>query len=236
MAPAACVAPIDVEVACAEVRRIARLGFRHVMIPNQPGQTAEGRRVGYNHPMFDPLWATIQDEGLPISLHVGTGHDPRTASGPGGAVVNYAIHALAQAMEPISQFCSSGILERYPDLKVVTVEAGIGWAPWLLWVMDEAYHKHHMWALPKLQMLPSDYWRRQCYGTFQDDPVGVEARHWLGGTGHLMWGNDYPHHEGTWPHSDVAINRVMSDLSDEERRGMLGETAARLYGFTIPQR
>jgi len=232
-APAAAVAPLDVEAATAEVHRIAKMGFKHVMLPVQPGRDEKGRLVGYNLPMFDPLWAALQDEGLVVSFHVGTGKDPRTAAGNGGAVINYVVHALSPAMEPIVQLCAGGVLERFPELRFVTVEAGIGWLAWTLWAEDEAYQKHHMWAEPKLKMLPSEYWRRQGYATFQDDPMGIETRKWFGAD-RIMWGNDYPHHEGTWPHSDEAINRTMGDLTHEERKMILGETAAKVYGFRIP--
>ena len=77
--------------------------------------------------------------------------------------------------------------------------------------------------------------RRQGFATFQDDPIGLEERKWLG-SNRLMWGNDYPHHEGTWPHSDEAIERTMVDLTETERRAILGETAAKLYGFKLPSR
>jgi predicted TIM-barrel fold metal-dependent hydrolase len=92
-----------------------------------------------------------------------------------------------------------------------------------------------MWAYPKLGLLPSEYWKRQGYATFQDDPPGMELLHHLGAD-RLLWGNDYPHHEGTWPHSDEAIDRTMGHLDDSQRRAILGETAAALYGFSIPGR
>ena len=111
---------------------------------------------------------------LPISLHVGTGKDPRTSTGNGGAVINYVWNALATAMEPVVQFCAAGIFERFPDLKVVTVEAGIGWLAWTLWATDEGYTKHHWSVRPKLQMMPSEYWKRQGWSTFGDDPMGLD--------------------------------------------------------------
>jgi predicted TIM-barrel fold metal-dependent hydrolase len=83
-------------------------------------------------------------------------------------------------------------------------------------------------------MTPSEYWRRQGYATFQDDPIGTRLMDEYLGAGRLMWGNDYPHHEGTWPHSDEAIERTLGSLPETSRRAILGETAASLYGFEIP--
>jgi predicted TIM-barrel fold metal-dependent hydrolase len=236
MAPAACIAPMDVEEAVKEVRRVANMGYRHLFMPVQPMGNAKAERpVGYNHPMFDPLWAAVCEAGMPVSLHVGTGKDPRTATGNGGAVINYVWNALATAIEPVVQFSASGTFERFPDLNIVTVEAGIGWLAWTLWAADEGYKKHHWAALPKLPMLPSEYWKRQGYCTFQDDPMGIEMMHWTGGSERILWGNDYPHHEGTWPHSDEAIARTMGHLPDRDRRNILGLNAAKLYGFAVPE-
>jgi predicted TIM-barrel fold metal-dependent hydrolase len=226
-APVAAIAPKDVETAVREAQRVAKLGYRTVFLPVQVQDQP------YNLPLYDPLWAAIQDTGMPISFHVGTGKDPRTASGNGGAILNYVVHALSTAIEPVVQLCTSGVLERFPDLKFATVEAGIGWLAWTLWVMDEGYKKHHFWVSPKLPTLPSDYFRRQGYATFQDDPIGLETRKWVG-TDRLLWGDDYPHHEGTWPHSQDVIERTMGDLTDEERRQVLGLNAAKLYGFDVP--
>jgi len=234
MAPAACIAPMDVDAAVAEVDRVAKLGYKHLFLPVQPqGNAPAERRIGYNDKRFDPLWAAIEERRMPITLHVGTGKDPRTSTGLGGAVINYVWNALATAIEPVVQFTAGGIFDRFPKLNVVTVEAGIGWLPWTLWAADEGYKKHHMFVFPKLDMLPSEYWRRQGYSSFQDDPPGLELYRWVGSE-HLMWGNDYPHHEGTWPHSDEAVERTMAHLPEADKRNILGLTAAKLYGFDVP--
>ena len=91
-----------------------------------------------------------------------------------------------------------------------------------------------MWAYPKLKMLPSEYFKEHWWLGFQDDPMGVQdAEHWFG-TSRLLWGNDYPHHEGTWPHSPAAIERTMGGLSDRQRAKILGLNAAKLFGFEVP--
>lgn len=223
--PVAAISPGDVPGAIAEVERIARLGFRTVFFPVQ----VEGQP--YNLPVYDPLWAVLQETGLPISLHVGTGRDPREATGNGGAVINY-VAALSSAITPITQLCASGVCERFPGLRFVTVECGIGWLAWALHAMDESYAKHRFWVSPKLAMKPSEYFRRQGWCTFSDDPMGLETRQWIG-SDRLLFGNDYPHHEGSWPHTRDVVQRTMSTLSDVERRMILGGNAAQLYGFDL---
>lgn len=235
LSPLACIATGDIDGAIAEIYRVARLGFRGLSLPCKPvwgsGSSAD---INYNHPDFDRLWAVIEETNLPMTFHVSTGKDPRGTKGFGGAVVNYVIHSLAPTAEPVVNLCSSGVLERFPGLRFATIEAGIGWIPWMLRAMDEAYEKHHMWSFPKLKMWPSEYYRKHGFASFQEDGPGIKLAREYGLTNNFMWANDYPHHEGSWPHSAAAIERTMGDLTDDERARILGLNAADLFGFKVP--
>ena len=237
MLPVGGVATGDVELAAQEVERLAKLGFRCLTLPNRPiWGSGDGSELNYNLPHFDPLWAAIQDTGLPVTFHISTGKDPRGARGNGGAVINYAVHSLSQSIEPVVNICSSGVLERFPELRFATIEAGIGWIPWALTAMDEAYHKHHMWTFPKLELLPSEHFRRSFFASFGEDPPGLALARQFDLMETFLWANDYPHHEGTWPHSAAAIERTMGDLTDEERAKLLGLNAARFLNLEVPER
>jgi predicted TIM-barrel fold metal-dependent hydrolase len=235
MAPAAALATGDLEGSIAEVKRAAKLGFRVLTLPCKPiwgGHDVD--HPNYNLPMFDPLWAVIQDVNLPVTFHVSTGRDPRAARGNGGAVINYVSHSLSPTIEPVANLCASGVFERFPRLRVATIEAGIGWVAWFLGAMDEAYRKHHFWVRPKLKRLPSEYYREHCWASFQEDPAGLALAEPMNLADRFMWGNDYPHHEGTWPHSAEAIERTMGHLSETARANVLGLNAARFFGFEVP--
>jgi predicted TIM-barrel fold metal-dependent hydrolase len=234
MSPAAAIATADLEGSIAEVKRVAKLGVRALTLPCKPVWGAHDvDHPNYNLPMFDPLWAVIQDVNLPITFHVSTGRDPRAARGNGGAVINYVSHSLSPTIEPVANLCASGVLSRFPRLRFATIEAGIGWVAWLLDAMDEAYKKHHFWVRPKLTKLPSDYFREHGFASFQEDPAGLTLAEPMNLADNFMWGNDYPHHEGTWPHSAEAIERTMGGLSDAARAKVLGLNAARLFGFQV---
>ena len=237
LAPMACIATGDVDGAIAEVKRAAKRGFKGLALPCKPLWGAPDHEdPNYNLPQFDALWAVIVEVDLPITFHVSTGRDPRTARGNGGAVINYAVHSLAPTMEPLINLCASGVIERFPTLRFGSIEAGIGWVPWALAAMDEAYHKHHMWVRPKLKHLPSEYFRANGFASFGDDRPGLELMRSFGLEDNFLWANDFPHHEGTWPHSAAAIERTMGGLSDGERAKVLGLNAARIFKFDIPQR
>jgi predicted TIM-barrel fold metal-dependent hydrolase len=235
MVPVAAIATGDLESAMAEIERVAKLGFKVLTLPCKPIWGAHDvDHVNYNLPHFDPMWRLIEEANLPFTFHVSTGRDPRASRGNGGAVINYVTHSLSPTIEPVANLCASGVLARFPGLRFSTIEAGIGWVPWLLDAMDEAYRKHHMWVRPKLDMMPSEYFRQHGHATFQEDPTGLAlAKDWKL-TDNFMWANDYPHHEGTWPHSAEAIERTMGMLDETDRARILGLNAAKFFGLDVP--
>jgi predicted TIM-barrel fold metal-dependent hydrolase len=234
MSPLAAIATADLPGAIEEIERVAKLGFRGLTLPCKPIFGAhDARHPNYNFAMFDPMWAVIQDADLPITFHVSTGRDPRAARKDGGAVINYVSHSLVPTIEPIANLCGSGVLERFPGLRFGAIESGIGWVAWALGAMDEAYRKHHMWALPRLKMLPSEYFRAYGFASFQEDPVGLDLALKYNLTDNFLWANDYPHHEGSWPHSAEAIERQMGHLPEDARAKILGGNAARIFKFDV---
>ena len=234
--PIACVATADVGLAVEEIKRCAKMGYEIVMIPNKPiFGPANHAHPNYNLPMFDPIWAAIQDTDMALTFHVSTGSDPRTARGNGGAVINYCVHSMAPTMEPVVNICASGVIERFPKLRFATIEANGGWVPWLLDRMDEAYHAHHFWVRPKLKNLPSDYFRSNGAASIGEDRAALLLIDEYNLENNFMWANDFPHHEGSWPHSAEAIERTMGKLTETARAKVLGLNAARIFKFEVPK-
>lgn len=230
--PAALIAAGDQAGALREIRWAADHGFRAVCLGNSViyGPKRFGQ-LEYNDPSFEPMWALLEETGLVVTFHVSTGRDPRAVGGNGGAIVNYVCHSMETTLEPLVQMIASGVFERRPKLRAGLVESGIGFVPWLLETLDYAAKAHHFWVRPKLKELPSTYFRNNCFATFQDDAAGLRLAEALDLTRNLLWANDYPHHEGSWPHSAQAIERTMGHLSDASRARILGENGARLFGL-----
>lgn len=223
-AAAAVIPMADLDAAVAEAERAAGLGLRALFLPIQmPARP-------YNDPAYDRFWAVAEEIGLPLTFHAGTGHEPRIERGPGGAVINYLLGSQADGAHLICYLTMSGVLERFPGIHVVTVETGSAWLAWVVTTMDEIYERHQMWASPKLDLRPSEYVKRQAHVTFQNDPVGVANRGFTG-VESLIWGSDYPHPEGTWPHSRASLAQQLAGVPPAERRAMVGGTASRLFGF-----
>jgi predicted TIM-barrel fold metal-dependent hydrolase len=226
--PTACVAPADIAACVAEIHRVAKLGFHSVTMP----PVVTGGR-GYNLPDYDPVWSALEETGMPVCFHAGTGKDPRTASGDGGAIINYVVHAMNTVLEPTVQLCASGVFDRHPKLNFATIEAGAGWVPYALWAMDQGYDKHAFWVSPKLKDKPSEYFRRHGHASFQEDPVGIQLREWIG-VDSILWGNDYPHIEGTWPYSEGVLGKLTETLQRDEKAKIYGLNAARLFNIEVP--
>lgn len=217
---------LDIDAAIAEAQRLAAAGFRALFLP------ARVPARPYNDPAYDPFWAVAQDLGLPLTFHSGTGHEPRVVRGPGGAVINYLLGAQLDGPMVLLSMAAGGALDRFHGLQVVTVETGAAWLAWIMTQADAIYEDHAMWARPKLSLKPSELIRRQGHATFMYDPVAVHNRH-ITGIETLMWGNDYPHPEGTWPSSQEVCADQFADVPDDEVRAIVSGNAARVFGFEV---
>ena len=221
---------LDVEVGIKELRRCAKLGLRGALIMCSP---PEGQ--SYADSMYDPFWAEAQELNMPLSLHLGTGHGKESRYDS-----NLFLRAMTIPHEVQRTFATlvfGGVLERFPELKLVSAENDIGWLPHFLARADLTYRKLGSLKLSrssdaKLSLLPSEYFRRQVYATFIDDEVGVRNSD-LFGIDNYMWSSDYPHLMATWPRSREAVARNFQGISEDVRWKIVHENAARLYNIEV---
>ena len=129
----------------------------------------------------------------------------------------------------------SGLLERYPQLKIVSVESGIGWIPFLLEALDYEWEETGSQNEHPLQMKPSDYFRRQIYGCFWFEKVGPRDLVQQIGEDNLLFETDFPHPTCLYPNVQDHLMEVTAGWSDKTRRKILQDNAATLYGITLPQ-
>jgi predicted TIM-barrel fold metal-dependent hydrolase len=214
----------DTEAAIEEIHRVA--GWRGVgalMLP----------LVGtpsWNLPHWEPVWDAIEETGMPVVMHQGTGHSMIFYRGWGSPTANLL---ATQSMAPRTAALLScgGVLERHPDLHFVLVEVNAGWMAWTMTTLDEYFIAHRAAERkPHLPELPSHYLRRKVHATFQRDPVAIASRG-ITGVDCLMWGNDFPHPEGTFPDSAKVLADILRDVPSDEAARIAGGNAVEVFGF-----
>jgi len=125
------------------------------------------------------------------------------------------------------------VFERHPELKLVCVEADAGWAPHFMYRMDHGYKRHRFWMKGKeLQRLPSEYFREHIALTFQDDWTAFQFADRMGEK-QLMWANDFPHSDSTWPWSQQMLARQTQHMPDAIRRMILRDNVVELYNLPV---
>ena len=162
-------------------------------------------------------------------MHIFTGAD----EGVSGMRDLNAITAYASAATTIqvtvADLICQGVAHRFPELKFVCAEWNTGWLAHWLERLDHAFYRSRSAAPAEVNLLPSEYWRRQFYATFEDDAVGVLSREQIGVTT-LLFGNDYPHHDSIWPNSRRVLNHIFEGVSASDRHAMTVGNLTMLYG------
>ena len=220
----------DMKVAVREVERIVGEHAKAVQLPLVP---REQGAPPYWDPFYDPLWDALSSTGLPISQHVGANRylfedvlpeDPTPYKG-----IMQSLPPIFMA-ENIADWCVSGVLERWPELRVVLVEAGIGWIPYYLERLDTMVTNHGWDTFPDKPITekPSFYWRRNMAATFEQDLIGVRNRYDIG-IENLMWATDYPHPDSTWPRSQEVLREHFEGVPADEVELIASGNVSRIY-------
>ena len=217
----------DIGAAVAEVKRVANDGvLRGLDIANRIDIPP------FWDPCWDPLWDIAEEAKLPVHLHTIGGSLPdfrKLEHKVGRAAFATTITSFQMYMSvPLIAIIFAGVLEHHPGLRMVIGESGIGWIPYVLDHMDLEWEDQFKDL--DLKMTPSDYWRRQCYATYQSDRIGIKLLDEIGAD-NIMWGSDFPHPDGIWPDSQEYIQRELGHLPSTTRHKIVCGNAARLYGF-----
>jgi predicted TIM-barrel fold metal-dependent hydrolase len=224
----------DIEASVREARRAKSLGLRGI---NLTSDTQDLGAPDLASPEWDPLWATCSELELPVHFHIGASlttmsyfgtypwpsHDDDTKLAIGGTLL-----FIGNARVVVNIICS-GMLERFPELKIVSVESGAGWIPFILEALEYELSENAPMARARLPLSPTEYFRRQIYVTTWFErtnlPTIVEAV----GEDNIMFETDYPHPTCLYPDPLKSAEENMRELSTTAQRKILGENAARLY-------
>ncbi|HVN50208.1 MAG TPA: amidohydrolase family protein [Acidimicrobiales bacterium] len=221
-----------VEEAVAEIEAVHDLGLRGVMIP-----TRWMDAPAYHMPCYEPVWDALERLGLVLHTHSGAG--PADYDIGPGFIAIYATEAYWWAARPLWVLLWSGVFERHPELKYVVAENGAWWLPDILAKMDEKYLGGHNTEKlgdvfrENLSMKPSEYVERNVFLAASTPGAEDVARRHEVGVGNLLWGNDFPHPEGTFPYTRERVRQRFGDVPRAEAERILGLNAAELYGLDV---
>jgi predicted TIM-barrel fold metal-dependent hydrolase len=222
-----CIVPLwDAQLAADEVRRNAARGVRAVAFSELPGKLD---LPTIHSGEWDPFFAACNDTGTAIFMHIGSGSMWLTSSPDAPPAVTASLVFLTSVMA-LTDWLLSGVLARYPNLRICFAEGQVGWIPYVLERADNLWAKA-VWALQKQLPEPPSHYMRQVYGAFFDDRAGLAARDVIG-IDQLTFETDYPHQDSTWPHTVDTVQSFAGMLDDVELRKVLHDNAATLLGLT----
>jgi predicted TIM-barrel fold metal-dependent hydrolase len=211
----------DMDLAIQEINRLANgKGIGGAIIPAY----SPLEQHPYPEERWDPFWSTFEDVGWPASVHLGL--PPRGHLHP---MVQFSTSGLACA-EPFSIIIFGGVLERHPRLKLLSVESGAGWWAYFLARADDVYERHRHWTKSTLPERPSTYFRRQMAATFQVDPAAMRCLDLIG-EDNVLWADDYPHTDTTWPNSRKYVEQLFQGIAPDVKRKVVCENTGKLFGW-----
>jgi uncharacterized protein len=224
----------DVEGCVTETERAAGLGLRGVNLTSDPQDLGAPDLADR---AWEPLWEACSSLQMPVHFHIGASlttmnyfgtypwdsHDDDTKLAIGGTLL-----FIGNARVVVNMICS-GMLDRHPELKVVSVESGTGWIPFILEALDYEMDENAPAAKARLSMLPSEYFKRQIYATTWFEKRNLGSLIDSVGEDNVMFETDFPHPTCLYPDPLSTARENLGGLSDAVQRKILGDNAAKLY-------
>ncbi len=215
----------DVDAAIKEITWGREHGLRAINLPSPRSDFP-----AYNEAVYEPFWAAAADLDLPLLSHSAGGETPLGTLGRGAfMVIASEIHWLGR--RALWQFIFGGVFERHPSLRLVFTEQRVAWVPETLRELDSTYELALLGDPEAPPRRPSEYWAENCFvvGSFLA-PFEVALRDKVG-LHNVLWGSDYPHPEGTWPRTRLAMRNTFAELPEADTRMILETNGIALYGL-----
>ncbi|MFC1405252.1 MULTISPECIES: amidohydrolase family protein [Streptacidiphilus] len=246
----------DVDLAAAELRRVAAKGSRTVSFPDSPVPLG---LPSFHSDHWGPLWDAFEETGIPVSLHFGSGsfvpgfsasaaalapnasgkeyqsvsarYDP-AAKGPkdeAPTAASFAVYAT-NLMWTTVDLALSGQLQKHPGLKFMLAEGGIGWLPYISERVDNVWQQHRHYQAIDFDTRPSDLIRKHFWGCYISDEFGLKNRHEIG-VDRICVEVDYPHSDSMWPNSRKIIAESLLQVPDDEAHRIVELNARDVFTF-----
>jgi predicted TIM-barrel fold metal-dependent hydrolase len=219
----------DAELAAAEVRRLAKKGVHSVTFTENPHTLGF---PSFHSDHWDPLWRALCDEGVVLSIHLGSSGQLAVTSPDAPIDVMITLQPM-NICAAAADLLWSRVLKKFPDIRIALSEGGTGWIPYFLDRLDRTYDMHHLWTGQEFgDRKPSDVFRQHFLTCFIADPVGLQLRNDIG-IDNIAWECDYPHSDSSWPHAPEELAAVAdaAGATEDEIAKIGHENAMRWYSF-----
>jgi len=226
-----CLIPLwDADAAAAEVRRNAARGVRAVCFSEIPPHLG---LPSIHSGEWDPFFAACAETETVVCMHIGSSSRMPATSADAPAAVAVTL-SFGNAMSSMSDFLFSGVLVRFPTLKLAYSEGQIGWIPYILERADDVWEEHRAWGGVRdlVPEKPSTYYYRQIFGCFFRDRHGIDSLDVVG-VDNTTFETDYPHTDSTWPHTKEVALDLMGDLPDDVVAKLVRGNAIRMLGLDL---
>lgn len=220
----------SVDDAIKDFERAKQMGFVGMMMPGNPQQS------DYDQPEYDALWECAVDLDLPICFHILTARGGEIAAALDshrGHPLTAFLKIMRTVQDMIGLFVLGGVFERHPKLKMICAEGDAGWLPHFSYRIDHAVSFHNPGGnIEGFSKMPSEYIRDNVWVTFQDDWSAFKVKDHLN-VDHLLWANDYPHTDSTWPVSQELLAQHTAGLTAEESRKILRDNVRSVFNLPL---
>lgn len=215
----------DIEKATAEVMRVVAKGTKAISFTEMPHAIG---LPSYHTDHWDPMLAVLEEAGVPLALHFGSGGAPTVAE-EAPFTTAIALFGVNSQMATID-LVNSPIFTKFPKLKVALSEGGIGWMPYILERADYTWERHRWYTGMEKARKPSELFRENIFGCFIVDEAGIANVERIG-VDNVMFESDYPHSDSNWPHARKLLAESLANVPDDVARKIAEDNARRVFDF-----
>jgi len=215
----------DTDLCVAEIERVADLGAKAISFPENPSPFG---LPSWTSGGWDAVCAAAEERGMPLCMHFGTSGLTLRPSADCNDLVITSTMGL-NSMITFADLLFSPVFHKFPNLKCVLSEGGIGWLPYMLERAETAWSRHR-WHAGAADVNPRELFGRNLYGCFISDKAGLRERHDIG-VDHIMWECDYPHSDSDWPHARKVAAESLAEIPDDEVHKIVELNARRVFNF-----
>ena len=216
----------DPVAAAAEIRRNVARGARALCFPED---TSFLGLPSFYSDHWDPVWEAVTEADIPVCMHIGSSGNSAYQPADAPFSVTIALAFVAAAQSSISLMMSP-VPRKFPSIKFVISEGGIGWVPAALERADRQVDRHRYWSGDD-DLLPSEVCKRNFWFCMIEEPWGLNATRYEIGIDHILWESDYPHADTTFPNTQISTKAVFDGIPEEEIDQMTYKNAEALFRF-----